>query len=91
MLQTIAITVTGLVQGVFFRQSTREKATALGIKGKVMNLPDGEVKIIATGEPEKLAELIEWCRQGPPKAAVTSVTHEELPLQEFDSFRVQRY
>ena len=62
----------------------------LGIKGKVINEPDGNVKIIATGTREKLDELIEWCRQGPPKARVISVTHQELPLQEFDSFRIER-
>jgi acylphosphatase len=50
MLQTISITVIGLVQGVYYRQSTKEKALELGISGFVKNLPDGNVRILATGD-----------------------------------------
>jgi len=67
MLQTIEINVSGRVQGVFYRQSTKEKAVELGIKGKVMNLDNGNVKIIATGTKEQLNKLIDWCKTGPPK------------------------
>lgn len=90
MLQTMLITVSGRVQGVFYRQSTREKAMAIGIKGKVMNMPDGNVQIIATGSKEQLNKLLEWCKQGPPKALVSGVTSSELPFQQFDSFYIER-
>jgi acylphosphatase len=90
MLQTVSITVSGSVQGVFYRQSTRQKAIAIGVKGKVMNLPDGNVQIIATGTKEQLDKLLEWCKQGPPKATVSGVTRHELPLQSFDSFYIER-
>jgi acylphosphatase len=90
MLQTISITVSGKVQGVFYRQSAREKAIAIGVKGKVMNLPDGNVQIIATGTKEQLDKLLEWCKQGPPKATVSNVMSHELPLQQFDSFYIER-
>ena len=72
MLQTISILVSGKVQGVFFRHSTREKATSLGVTGFVMNQPDDTVFIIATGTREKLEEMVAWCRLGPPKAIVRS-------------------
>ena len=90
MLQTISIIVSGKVQGVFYRQSAREKALAIGVKGKVMNLSNGDVQIIATGTKEQLEKLLEWCRQGPPKAIVSNVTSHELPLQQFDSFYIER-
>ena len=91
MLQTIEINVSGRVQGVFYRQSTKEKALELGIKGKVMNLDNGNVKIIATGTKEQLNELADWCKTGPPKARVTHVDVQELPLQSFENFSIVRF
>ena len=91
MLQTIEINVSGRVQGVFYRQSTKEKAVELGIKGKVMNLDNGNVKIIATGTKEQLNKLIDWCKTGPPKARVTHVDVRELSLQSFENFSIVRF
>ena len=91
MLQTIEINVSGRVQGVFYRQSTKEKAVELGIKGKVMNLDNGNVKIIVTGTKEQLNKLIDWCKTGPPKARVTHVDVQELSLQSFENFSIVRF
>lgn len=91
MLQTISITVKGKVQGVFFRQSAKEKAMILGITGKVMNLQNSDVKIIATGTDEQLKAFTEWSRQGPPKAKVLSIKIIELPIQLFDNFAIERF
>lgn len=88
MLQTISVTVKGKVQGVYYRQTTQEKATALGITGTVRNLPDRNVKIIATGTKEKLDVLVAWCRQGPSRAEVSSVELTDEPLTAFDDFRI---
>jgi acylphosphatase len=90
MLQTISITVTGKVQGVFFRQSTREQALRLRISGTVKNCPDGSVLIIATGSAEQLALLSGWCRTGPPRARVTNIITRELPLQKLSGFVIER-
>lgn len=90
MLQTIRLIVEGKVQGVFYRQSTREKATATGIKGTVKNLPDGNVEIIATGTTDQLEQLTQWCNQGPPRAVVTKVSSTPLPLQPFSNFIIIR-
>lgn len=90
-MKTISITVSGKVQGVFFRQSTREKALTTGVTGYVSNLPDGTVQIIATGTAEQLDELTAWCHQGPPKASVTSVIIHELDLQLYDNFSIERH
>lgn len=91
MLLTYSITVSGKVQGVFYRQSTKEKATSLAITGTVMNKKNGDVEIIATGLKEKLDELVDWCRQGPPKAVVKNIIVKELPLQSFERFIIQRF
>ena len=91
MQKTISITVSGKVQGVFYRQTTKEKARELGVTGEVRNLPDGDVFIIATGTEEQLRLLTGWCKKGPPRAVVTGVEIAELPLQTFGLFTVVRH
>ena len=64
MLESISIIVEGMVQGVYFRQSTKAKAIELGITGEVKNNPDGTVHITATGTASKLNELIRLVLEG---------------------------
>lgn len=90
MLQTISIIVSGTVQGVFYRQSTKEKALELGIDGIVKNLPDGNVFILATGTNEQLDQLVQWCKRGPGNAQVTSVNVEKMEVQEYFGFTITR-
>ena len=85
-----SIRVTGKVQGVFFRASTKEAAEKLGIKGWVRNEPDGSVYIEAEAAEEKMEKFIEWCRQGPRSARVQSVQSESGPVKGFDNFIIQR-
>ena len=66
--------VSGRVQGVFFRASTREQARRLGLRGQARNMDDGEVEVIAAGEAEALEELAGWLHRGPPAARVDGVT-----------------
>jgi acylphosphatase len=68
--------VSGEVQGVFFRDSTREKAQQLGLSGWVKNLPDGRVEALFEGPSQKVREMVRWCEQGPPYAAVENVDVE---------------
>ena len=67
------ITVLGKVQGVFFRAAAKEKADELGVKGTVMNQPDGCVYVEASGPDDAMRKFTEWCRVGPPRAVVQSV------------------
>jgi len=90
MLQTMSIAVSGRVQGVYYRQSTKEKAIELNITGYVKNLPDGNVYIFATGTTDQLNALIEWCWHGPKRAVITSVSYEIQALQPFDSFKIEK-
>ncbi len=73
MLRRVRITVRGLVQGVGFRAYIANIARRLGLKGFVKNLDDGSVLIVAEGEEESLAKLIDAARRGPPAAIVESV------------------
>jgi acylphosphatase len=65
--------VRGRVQGVFFRDSCRQQASALGVRGWVRNREDGAVEAVIAGSPDALAELVSWAREGPPRASVESV------------------
>lgn len=90
MVQTVSIIVTGKVQGVFYRQSTKEKAVELGLSGIVKNQPDGSVFIQASGPSQALNQFIAWCKQGPPRAEVISVQVESIEPRGFIGFTVQR-
>lgn len=90
MLQTISIIVEGLVQGVYYRQSTKAKAIESGITGEIKNKTDGTVHIIATGTETQLEQLIEWCNKGPDSAIVTNVKVAKIPLQIFIDFNIVR-
>lgn len=68
--------VSGKVQGVFFRASTRERALDLGLSGRATNLPDGRVEVVAAGDAAALDLLEAWLRMGPPAARVESVARE---------------
>ena len=73
----VRIKVYGLVQGVFFRFNTKEKADELGLKGWVRNKGDGSVEILTEGPNEKVEELIKWCKDGPGMSRVDKVEVEE--------------
>ena len=69
--------ITGRVQGVYFRHSTRVEAERLGLAGSARNLPDGSVEVVAHGHPAAVETLRQWLHRGPPRAQVAAV--EELP------------
>ncbi len=90
MIKRVSVRVTGKVQGVFYRASTRDKAMALGLKGFVRNEPDDSVYIEAEGNEQQLNELIAWCRQGPPRAEVSDLIVKESEVVGFVKFEVER-
>ena len=90
MVTTFVIIVSGKVQGVYYRDSARQKALQLGVTGFVKNLPDGSVMLIATGTKEQLNGLVEWCRQGPPAARVTNVKVMEEEAHPYEGFTISR-
>ncbi len=80
--------VSGKVQGVWFRASTKEQADQLGLTGWVRNLPNGEVEVLACGDKESLAKLHTWLKTGPRLAEVTALRYEERPWEDYDGFSV---
>lgn len=81
-------TVHGRVQGVWFRDSTRREATRLGVAGYAINLPDGNVEVLACGASNALDELADWLQSGPPMASVTRVDMRDADTDQADGFRI---
>ncbi len=87
----VHIFISGKVQGVFFRDSTKTRAKELGVSGWVRNLPDGRVEAVLEGQKEIVEEMVEWCRKGPEYARVTGMeVIEENYKNEFDNFSLLR-
>ena len=88
--ERIEAIVSGRVQGVSFRSFTVSKASELGLKGYVKNLPDRTVEVVAEGSKEKINELISWLRKGPLLSKINEVkiSCSEV-LNEFSDFRIK--
>jgi len=80
--------VTGRVQGVWFRQSTKNTAQSLSLTGWVSNRQDGSVELIACGSEEVITELETWLWQGPPAAEVESVVSKTITPESFTGFEI---
>ncbi len=90
MKKRVHITVSGRVQGVFYRARTKETALSLNLFGWVRNLSNGDVEVVAEGESSDLERLAAWCRQGPPSADVTSADIDWEPaLGDFERFYIR--
>lgn len=83
------VIISGKVQGVYYRVETRDQAVSLGVGGWVRNLRDGRVEGLFEGERGSVEKLIEWCRQGPPRADVSDVAVEWQDCRnEFSGFEI---
>ena len=82
--------ISGRVQGVFFRASTKDKALSLGLVGWVRNLPNGQVEIVVQGVQHEVETLISWARIGPPVARVDAIdiAYQE-PSPQDKEFRIR--
>lgn len=83
------VVVDGMVQGVFFRDSTRRRAMELGVDGWVRNLPDDRVEAVFEGEPEAVASAVAWARRGPERAIVTSLEEFAEPPEGLTGFGIR--
>lgn len=83
------VTVSGEVQGVFFRSRTRQEARAHGVTGWVKNTPDGKVEAVFEGEDEAVNALVEFCKRGPLGALVSNVEVKwEKYEGDFNDFKI---
>ncbi len=86
----VELRVRGRVQGVWFRAHTREAARALGLVGRVRNVPDGTVEIVAEGPRSACEGLERWCWTGSPLSEVTTVEARwAAATAEFSDFSVE--
>ena len=83
------VVVHGDVQGVFFRDSTRERARAHGVSGWVRNRSDGTVEAVFEGDPDSVESMIEFCRSGPSAADVNDVEVSEEEPEGLTDFSVR--
>ncbi len=81
-------TVSGKVQGVWYRGSTRDKALSLGLTGKATNCPDGTVEILVTGPEEEVNALCSWLWEGPPMSRVDSVRTDVIETVSMIGFHI---
>ena len=83
------LSITGRVQGVFFRAWSRERADELGVKGWIRNRPDGHVEAHVEGEESRVEEMIGRLRIGPPAARVDDLRIWNADVCDFDGFEVR--
>lgn len=80
--------VSGKVQGVFYRDTTKKEAAKRGLTGWVRNLRDGRVEAVFQGEEKTVDDIVEWCHVGSPLSRVTHVERiageAEEPFGSFD-------
>lgn len=85
------VVVSGRVQGVFFRASTRDTAVRYGVRGFVRNLPDGRLEAVLQGDRGAVEKVVAFMREGPPGAWVEKADVEwRSPSEVWDGFLVRR-
>jgi acylphosphatase len=87
--QRAHVFVSGTVQGVFYRATTREEAGKRGVDGWVKNLEDGRVEAVFEGPTAAVEEMVEWCHAGSPAASVTDVDVEYDDPTGLDGFEIR--
>ena len=88
-MKGLRITVTGKVQGVYFRASARSRALELGLSGFARNEPDGKVCIEVEGDETSLESFVQWCKVGPSRARVEQMRIEDQTVKAFFGFEIK--
>ncbi len=83
--------VSGKVQGVFYRDSTRVQSSQLGLSGWVRNLDDGRVELKAFGPDHQLHKLVSWLEKGPMLARVSDVQVLTIPFERHENFHIVKH
>jgi len=82
-MRRVRVRLSGRVQGVFFRASCAERADDLGLGGWIRNVPGGGVEAVFEGTESAVAQMVSWCREGPPLARVDRIdVVDEAPAGE---------
>jgi acylphosphatase len=89
-VRSVRVTISGRVQGVFFRASCADLARDLGLSGAVRNLRDGRLEATFQGPDDAVDRMLAWCREGPPMARVDDLEVEVVSPFDEGGFRVER-
>jgi acylphosphatase len=87
----VHVFVSGRVQGVFFRDKTRQKAEEMRVRGWIRNLLDGRVEAVFEGGKEEVEKMVDWVREGPAFAQIEKldIAWEDYE-DEFNDFEIKR-
>ena len=88
-MKSVQIMVSGKVQGVFFRESTKRKANELGLAGYVENLDNGNVEVVAEGNGDKINSLIDFIKKNPGKSKVENIKITNKTTENFKTFEIR--
>jgi len=88
MATAVRLRIRGLVHGVSFRSSMAQMASNLGVRGWVRNLPDGSVEAFLEGDERNVTRVLEWAKNGPPRARVDRLDVESTPPRNHRVFRI---
>lgn len=89
-METVHLLISGKVQGVFFRETSRKLAEQLNIKGWIKNTADDKVEVLITGEESDVNDFVNWCKKGPERAEVEHVRISKQEEMYFEKFEVIR-
>ena len=85
----VHVYVSGRVQGVYYRATTRDRAREHGVDGWVKNLDDGRVEAVFEGDPDDVEAMIDFCHEGSSRATVEDVDVTEEEPDGLDGFEVR--
>jgi len=88
MKKAVKLSISGTVQGVFFRRFVKDNADKNGVKGFVRNLEDGRLEVFLEGEQESVDNMIAICKRGPAHSNLRKIEEKEEKLQDFKDFRI---
>ena len=91
MIKSTRLTITGSVQGAFFRQFIKENANKHKLKGYVRNLEDGKVEVFLEGQNEDIDAMISICKRGPQHSQIRHVDEKSESFQDFKEFKVLNF
>ena len=88
MKKSIRLYITGIVQGLFFRNFVKENAERHNVKGFVRNLEDGRVEVFLEGDMDNVKKMIDLCKQGPKHSQIKNVEEKDENFQDLRDFKV---
>jgi len=91
MKKSIRLTITGAVQGVFFRQYIKEQADKNKVRGFVRNLENGNVEVFIEGDPENVDKMVALTKRGPEHAQIRHVEEKPESFQDFKEFKILNF